>query len=100
MGNKVAANSITSISLPKRLNTEPNSKPITPAPITNIFLGISFMFNASVEVIIRFLSGSIPGKKLGFDPVAMMMFFAVITVSEPSSLFTETEFLSTKEPKP
>ena len=54
--------SITSISVPNLPYTEPNSRPITPPPIMSIFLGISFNSNASVEVIMRFLSGSIPGK--------------------------------------
>ena len=58
------------------------------------------MFSASVEVIIRFLSGSIPGKKLGFDPVAITIFLAVSVVFEPSAALTKTVCLSTKEPKP
>ena len=39
------------------------------------FLGISFRLNASVEVIIRFLSNGMKGKIVGFEPVAMIAYF-------------------------
>ena len=42
------------------------------------FFGISFKLRASVEVMILFLSGSIPGKKLGLEPVAIITFLVSI----------------------
>ena len=50
--------------------------------------------------MIRFLSGSIPGKKFGLDPVAIIEFFASIISSEPSAFLTEILVLETNEPVP
>ena len=49
--------------------------------MTTICLGISFNFNASVEVIILSLSTLIKGKLPGLDPVAIIMFLASIVCS-------------------
>ena len=68
--------SITVTSVPKRAYTDPSSRPITPPPITTIDFGSLARERASVEVIIRFLSISINGSVLGFEPVAMMTCFA------------------------
>ena len=62
VGKMLGANSTTSTLAPKRAYTEPSSRPMTPPPMTNIFLGISLRLRASVEVMMRFLSGSMPGK--------------------------------------
>ena len=59
---------------PNRAYTEPSSKPMTPPPIIIRCLGISENFNASVEVIILFLSTVIPFNVEGFDPVAKIIF--------------------------
>ncbi len=80
------AYSITVTSAPKRAYTEPNSKPITPPPITIKCLGTSFNFKASVEVMIRSLSIFIKGRLAGFEPVATMIFIPSITSDEPSFL--------------
>ena len=85
---------------PKRLYTEPNSKPITPPPITIKCFGTSGNFKASVEVIILSLSNLIKGKVAGFEPVAIIMLVPSITSEEPSFLAIFTCVLSTKEPKP
>ena len=45
------------------------------------FLGISFRLNASVEVIIRFLSNGMKGKIVGFEPVAIITLSAVMLSS-------------------
>ena len=85
-------------SAPKRLYTDPNSRPITPPPITTKCFGISGSFKASVEVIIRFLSISTPGNLLGLLPVAITIFLA-----DNLSLFFPSickVFASMKEPKP
>ena len=52
-----------------------------------------------VEVMMRSLSGSIPGKKFGLEPVAMMIFFASI-VSSLSFPLIKIEFLDANEPQP
>ena len=44
---------------------------MTPPPITTRCLGTSLSFIASVDEIILFLSISIPGKLVGFEPVAI-----------------------------
>ena len=92
--------SITLTSAPKRLYTEPNSKPITPPPITTKCFGISGSFKASVEVIILSLSNSIKGKEAGLDPVAIIMLVPSIVSSDPSFFEIFTWVVSTKDPIP
>ncbi|MNI63989.1 hypothetical protein D3C73_1194050 [compost metagenome] len=94
------ANSTTETFEPKRAYTEPNSRPITPPPMTIRCFGISFKLRASVEVIILFLSTGKNGNEVGFDPVAMMTFLAVICSVEPSAFVILMVFLSTNEPTP
>ena len=53
-------------------------------------LGTSGNFNASVEVIILSLSNVIKGKLDGFEPVAIMIFFASMVSDVPSALATAT----------
>ena len=55
-------------------------EPITPPPITIKCLGISCNSKASVEVITRFLSISIPGKEVGLEPVAIIVLLVSICV--------------------
>jgi hypothetical protein len=50
--------------------------------------------------MMRSLSGSIPGKKFGLEPVAMIMFFDVIVVLLPSPSVIATVVLSTNDPTP
>ena len=76
MGKILSAYSMTETSDPNLQYTCPNSRPITPPPIIISFFGISFNDNASVEVIILSLSILINGREAGFEPVAMIMFFA------------------------
>ena len=54
----------------------------------------------SVDVIIRFLSTGIKGKIVGFEPVAIIIFFAANTSELPSSLVTFTDLAESKDPKP
>ncbi|MNI45517.1 hypothetical protein D3C73_999440 [compost metagenome] len=93
-------NSTTETFVPKRAYTEPNSKPITPPPITTIVFGTSLMFKASVEVMMRFLSIGKNGKAVGLEPVAIITFLADKVSVVPSALVTRMVFLSTKEPTP
>ena len=69
---------MTSTSEPSLLHTVPISKPITPAPMTIIFLGTSFRFKAPVDVTILFSSTSILGRLVELDPVAIMILSAEI----------------------
>jgi hypothetical protein len=50
-------------------------------------LGTSGNFNASVEVIILSLSNVIKGKLDGFEPVAIMIFFASSLMNADKSIF-------------
>ena len=85
--------STTETADPKRRYTCPNSKPITPPPITTKCFGISESFNASVEVITLSLSNFINGSVEGLLPVAIMMFLASI-VSSPFSARVPPEALA------
>ena len=77
---QISSNSITVTFDPNLLYTDPSSNPITPPPITTIVSGI---FSASIEPVldtITFSSNTTPGKGVGSDPVAMMIFLLVISV--------------------
>ena len=63
--------------------TDPSSSPITPPPMHTIFFGMVFDSNAPVEDTITFSSNSEPGKGIGSDPVAIIMFFAFISLIPP-----------------
>ena len=63
------------------------------------FFGISFNFNASVEVIILFLSILMNGKFAGLEPVAITAYLKFI-FSELTSFEISNVFLSIKEPRP
>ena len=86
-------NSIAVTSDPRRLQTDPNSTPMTPAPIKTIFLGTSLRLRAPVEETIFSSSNSIPGKGVTSEPVAIIMFLALMTsLTAPSGPMTETSF--------
>ncbi|ANB11872.1 transposase [Sugiyamaella lignohabitans] len=94
-------NSITVTSDPRRDQTEAISRPIIPPPIMANFLGTSVNERIPVEVTIFFSSTSIPGKGVGSEPVAIMMFLAFkLTFSEPSRGSTSISFSLTKLPVP
>lgn len=79
--------SITSISVPKRPQTEAISRPITPAPMTIIFFGTLVSSSAPVEETTTFSSISTFGKLTTLDPVAMMKFLAEYFWPSTSMLF-------------
>ena len=81
VGIMASVYSITETFAPKRAYTEPNSNPITPPPIITKCFGTSVMFNASVLVIMRFLSIAKPGNEAGFDPVAIITLSVSINCS-------------------
>mmetsp|Transcript_16412 Transcript_16412/g.62243 ORF Transcript_16412/g.62243 Transcript_16412/m.62243 type:complete len:229 (-) Transcript_16412:427-1113(-) len=86
-GTARSRNSTTSTSAPRRRQTEPISRPITPAPMTTIFLGTEGSMRAPVLSTMRCLSLSTGtgGSGVGSDPVAMRMFLAE-RVSEPPAV--------------
>ena len=69
-------NSTTVTCAPSRRQTEPNSSPITPPPMTTMRLGTSGSSSAPVESTIRSWSMVTPGSGVTDEPVAMTMFFA------------------------
>mmetsp|Transcript_7983 Transcript_7983/g.35305 ORF Transcript_7983/g.35305 Transcript_7983/m.35305 type:complete len:213 (-) Transcript_7983:649-1287(-) len=89
-GQMSLANSITVTCDPRRLHTLPSSSPMTPPPMTTMRLGTSFRSSAPVEVTIVSSSTSTPGSAAGSEPVARMMFLALIVSVVPSSLATTT----------
>ena len=60
-GNTTSRNSTTVTLAPSLRQTEPNSSPITPAPITTISFGTFVRSNAPVDDTICFSSISTPG---------------------------------------
>ena len=70
-------NSTTVTFAPSRRQTEPNSSPITPPPITTIWSGTAFSSSALVESTIRSWSISTPGSGVTLEPVAMTICFAL-----------------------
>lgn len=69
----------TVTSVPRRAYTDPISRPITPPPITTIFLGIDFKTRAPVEETTYCSSVASPvdsGRPLGSEPVAIIIFLA------------------------
>ena len=92
--------SITVTSAPRRRQTEPSSSPITPAPMTISRFGTDGSDRAPVESTIRPATKSTPGRGVGSEPVAMMMFLAATTVLDPSAAVTSTWPGATMRPRP
>jgi hypothetical protein len=76
--------SMTVTSVPRRRQTEPISRPMTPPPMTASFFGIVLSESAPVESTMRplALSTGTGGRGVGSEPDAMRMFF-VVSVLEP-----------------
>mmetsp|Transcript_998 Transcript_998/g.2575 ORF Transcript_998/g.2575 Transcript_998/m.2575 type:complete len:202 (-) Transcript_998:407-1012(-) len=86
MGPPIASiNSTTVTSAPRRRQTEPISRPMTPPPTTTIFLGTAVRSSAPVDVTIVFSSTGTPGSFAGSEPLAMTMFLAASVVASPPS---------------
>mmetsp|Transcript_38730 Transcript_38730/g.82269 ORF Transcript_38730/g.82269 Transcript_38730/m.82269 type:complete len:200 (+) Transcript_38730:589-1188(+) len=96
----VPMNSTTVTSAPSLAQTDPNSRPMTPPPMTVILLGTFSKAKAPVEETMVFSSSSMPGKLTTSEPVAKMMFLASIFSSPPSKRLTVTVFLSVNLPWP
>mmetsp|Transcript_19345 Transcript_19345/g.60242 ORF Transcript_19345/g.60242 Transcript_19345/m.60242 type:complete len:228 (-) Transcript_19345:414-1097(-) len=72
-------NSTTVTSAPSLRQTEPISRPITPAPITIIFLGTFLSERQPVDETITSSSTGTGGSGVGTEPVAITMFLVLIT---------------------
>ena len=94
--------SITTTSAPRRRQTEPNSRPITPAPMTIILAGTFSNVSAPVEDTMTFSSKamSTPGGLATSDPVAMTMALLSKTCALPSSAMTLTRPAASMLPCP
>ena len=92
--------STTVTSAPRRRQTEPSSRPITPAPTTIIFAGTLDSSSAPVEETTIFSSMVTPGSGATSEPVAMTTFLVSRTCFEPSSAVTSTLPAATIEPVP
>mmetsp|Transcript_37497 Transcript_37497/g.84556 ORF Transcript_37497/g.84556 Transcript_37497/m.84556 type:complete len:228 (+) Transcript_37497:554-1237(+) len=93
-------NSTTVTSDPRRAHTEPNSRPMTPPPMTVSFSGTLSKVRAPVLETICFSSRSMPGRLTTSEPVASMMFFVSMTFSPPSLSATLTELGLARVPWP
>ena len=71
VGVTPSKNSTTCTSAPRRCHTDPNSRPIAPAPITIIFSGTASSDNASVELITYSPSKGKLGNAIAELPVAI-----------------------------
>jgi hypothetical protein len=81
-------NSTTVTLVPNLWSTYPSSIPITPPPITINDSGIFSKLKAPVELTITFSSKSSPGKGVGSDPVAKMIFLLSNFLLSPLSVVT------------
>mmetsp|Transcript_28475 Transcript_28475/g.68487 ORF Transcript_28475/g.68487 Transcript_28475/m.68487 type:complete len:348 (-) Transcript_28475:141-1184(-) len=102
-GQMRSMNSTTVTSAPRAPHTDPSSIPITPPPITTIFLGTSLSDNAPVEVTTIFSSTGSPmeaGKVLASDPVQMRECSASISVTLPWSSVAVNVVAVTNSPLP
>jgi hypothetical protein len=83
--------------------TDPISRPMTPAPMTIIFSGTAERSSAPVEstIFLPALSTVTFGSDAGIEPVAITTFFAVTVCSSPPSIgCTLTEPGATISPAP
>ena len=85
IARKSSSASSKTTSDPRRPQTEPSSRPITPAPIIPKRFGTESISSAPVESKIKSLSTSATGISMGLDPAAKITLFAVTSVSAPFS---------------
>ncbi len=85
---------------PSRRQTEPSSRPITPAPITTRWRGTSANSRAPVESRMRWLSTGTPGSGAGSEPVAMTISRASSCAWPPSARSTLTRPSPCKRAQP
>ena len=86
---KTGRPSSTVTSEPRRRQTLPISRPITPAPMTPSLAGTASMVSAPVFDRISFSSNGAPGNSRAFEPVAMTTCLAVrVSLAAPVTLMS------------
>ena len=85
---------------PNLAQTEPNSRPITPAPITPRRFGTSSISSAPVESRIKSLSTGATGIEMGREPEASITFWASMRDTDPSLSVNSTFFPDRSFPVP
>ena len=93
-------NSSTITSEPSRLQTDPNSRPIAPPPMTSNFSGALSKVSASVLLTMTLPSNFMLASSTGMLPVAMTTFFVSISCESPSFGLIETRPGALTVPKP
>mmetsp|Transcript_100284 Transcript_100284/g.146385 ORF Transcript_100284/g.146385 Transcript_100284/m.146385 type:complete len:238 (-) Transcript_100284:414-1127(-) len=103
VGHSRSENSTTVTLEPRRAQTEPSSSPMTPPPITTRCAGIFSSNKAPVEETQVRSVKSLKGKKdssAGSEPVAIMVFLALICDLVPSSASISSVVASMNLPYP
>ena len=100
IGKKLSIASITVTLEPSLDHTLPNSRPITPAPITPTVLGTLLNSKAPVLSTIFLLSKIADGICIGDDPVAIIMFLVSTNSILPSVFVISTIELARTFPLP
>ena len=90
INKKPSIASITVTFEPNLAHTLPNSRPITPAPITPRVLGTESISKAPVLSRIFLSSNFAEPISIGEDPVAMIIFLDSIISTSPLELVTST----------
>ncbi|MCY1432487.1 hypothetical protein D9M71_484870 [compost metagenome] len=99
-GRNLSRASMTVTSAPRRAQTEPSSRPITPAPITPSFFGTAWKSRAPVESTITSWSTGAGGMSTGLEPEARITFSASTICTLPSEPVTSTCLLASSLPWP
>mmetsp|Transcript_4544 Transcript_4544/g.18232 ORF Transcript_4544/g.18232 Transcript_4544/m.18232 type:complete len:228 (+) Transcript_4544:430-1113(+) len=100
VGTMLGRNSTTVTSEPRRLHTEPISRPMYPPPMTTSLLGTSCSSSAPVDDTICSSSMGTPGRLATAEPVARMTFLAFRVSSPPSLSATDTALPALSLPQP
>ncbi len=99
-GKAPSMNSTTVTLAPSRRQTEPSSRPMTPAPTTSRSFGTDGSDSAPVEDTMRFSSMSMPLRRATSEPVAMTIDLASSVCVLPSASFTSTLPAAAMRPAP
>mmetsp|Transcript_27659 Transcript_27659/g.64873 ORF Transcript_27659/g.64873 Transcript_27659/m.64873 type:complete len:243 (-) Transcript_27659:483-1211(-) len=101
-GQRRSMNSMTVTSVPRRDQTLPISRPMTPPPTTAMVWGMEAISRAPVEstILPAALSTGTGGRGVTSDPVARTMFLVSSDSVRPSLSSTETPLGPVREPLP
>mmetsp|Transcript_16341 Transcript_16341/g.46920 ORF Transcript_16341/g.46920 Transcript_16341/m.46920 type:complete len:222 (-) Transcript_16341:499-1164(-) len=101
-GQRRSMNSMTVTSVPRRDQTLPISRPMTPPPTTAMVLGMEAISRAPVEstILPAALSTGTGGRGVTSDPVARTTFLVSSDSVPPSLSSTETPLGPVREPFP